>query len=51
MWYCIRSEITRVNAREQELKDLVHGNKVEQKEAPKAIKVQEKPRVVQTQYI
>lgn len=25
MWHCIRSEMVRINKREQELRDLVHG--------------------------
>ena len=50
MWYCIRSEMSRISTREQELKDLVHGVKVQQKEPPQVAKVQEKKRV-ETQYI
>lgn len=51
MWSCIRSEMVRINKREEELRNLVHGVKVQQQEQPvleKKVAVPEKP---MTQYI
>jgi hypothetical protein len=38
MWNCIRQEETRVNKREQELKDLIHGIEQRQEERPVVLK-------------
>jgi len=44
MWNCIRQEETRVNKREQELKNLVYG--LEQKQSDKPIVIQEEKKIV-----
>lgn len=41
MWFCIRQEETRINRREEELKNLVHG--LEQKEPEVPMVLVEKP--------
>lgn len=55
MWNCIRAEVTRIEKREQELKNLVYGLEVEaplkEKEKEKAKEVEVKKEVKLTQYI
>lgn len=51
MWNCIRTEVTRIEKREQELKNLVYGIEVEvpQKETVKEVEVKKEKTL--TQYI
>ncbi len=53
MWNCIRTEVTRIEKREQELKNLVYGLEVETpvKEKEKVKEVEVKKEKTLTQYI
>jgi hypothetical protein len=39
MWTCIRSEMVRINKREQELRDLVHGVSLPPQQLPQTVTV------------